>query len=107
HVLVHLVGEHDDVAVGDELRQRIEVGGGGGGAGGVVGTVEQQQPGARAERRAHALPVVAKTRLRERQPDAAPPGEPYRRFVGIVRRVERDRLLARTEGGLDRRIDGL
>ena len=74
---------------------------------GLCGTVEEHQPGARAERRVHPLPVVAKPRLGERQTQAASAGEPHRRLIGVVGGIERDRLIARADQRLHRRIDRL
>ena len=74
---------------------------------GLCGTVEQHQPGARAEHRVQPLPVVAKSRLGERQTHAASAGEPHRRLVGVVGRIEDDDLVARPDQRLHGRVDRL
>src|SRR5204863_46915 len=53
------------------------------------------------------LPVIAKTRLRERQPHAASAREPYGGLVGIVGGVESDGFVAGADDGLNRRKDRL
>ena len=107
HVLVDLVGQHHDVPVTDQLRQRVEVSAGGRGAGGIVRAVEQHQARTRIHRRAHALPVIAKTGLRERQPHAASAREPHGGLVGIVGGIEGDGFIPGTDDGLNRRKDRL
>src|SRR5256885_13797585 len=81
---------------------RSQISARGRGAGGIVRAVEQHQARALSHRRARPLPVIAKTRLRERQPHAASAREPYGGLVGIVGGVESDGFVAGADDGLNR-----
>ena len=108
HVLVDLVGEHEDGPIA-----RLEEMAASSSRSAALATVQAGLCGLlMTMRRVRSLtaartrcPVVAEMRRLERDVDAAPAGEPHRRVVGVVGRVEDDGLGARRHDRLDGGVD--
>jgi hypothetical protein len=101
HVLVDFVGEDGDGPIPGQCRERVQIGGAGDGAGGVVRIVDDDEPRPRAHGGPHAIPVVSEIRRRQWNVDAAPARQADRRVVGVVGRIEDDRLVTGPHDGLD------
>jgi len=98
-VLVDLVGDHEQVALDGQVRDRGDLAGGEDRTGRVVRGVEQDEPGAHRHRLGQLVQVGAEVRRaqRDRDADAARHGDV--RGVGVVVGLERDHLVARLDQG--------
>ncbi len=101
NVLVYLVRHHQDVAVPNEIRERIQVLAGRDGTGRIVRCVEKNEAGTRGDCRAHAIPVIAEPGRKQWQADTASAGQSNRGLVGIVGRIEGDGFVSQPKDGLD------
>ena len=106
-VLVHLVGDHDEVVLDRHVGDRLQLLAGEHGAGRVVGRVEQHEPGTRADGRPELVgvePEVGRTQG-DRPPYAT--GHLDHRDVGVVVGLEHDDLVARVHRGPAGRLRSL
>ena len=104
-VLVDLVGQHQDIPATNDAGEGIKVRRGHRGARRIVRAIDDDETRARRDGRAHPIPIVAKIRRLQWQPDGARARKPDGGIVGVVGRVENDNLIRRADRRLNDRVE--
>ena len=69
---------------------------------GILRTIDDDEPGALAQARAHLVPIDGEGRRAQRNANASAPSQPDGRLVGVVGGIEDDRLVAGAHHRLNR-----
>ena len=98
-VLVHLIGQQQDVGVAGQCDQALHVLGRPQGSGGVVRGVDEDHPGFRGDRGIQTVPVHRKIDRVQRHVHADATGQIDGRLVAVVAGVEHDHFIAGPDHG--------